>query len=129
MDAEEMQYNAEARAEAHRILDWFDAHPEVPMPYYLTANQEESFMESFEDVMALRKSIGGTMEKVFTEWSIGFRVMMTKDHYYTFTTNRNAVCEKVEVGTRVIPAREAEPEREVPEYKWVCPDSILAKFE
>ena len=47
---------------------------------------------------------------------------------------RTALCEKVEVGKRIVPARPetvlpATPEKEETVWEWVCPDSILAMAE
>lgn len=50
-------------------------------------------------------------------------------------TDRNAICEKIKVGEKVIPAREekyipgrvepAEPERVIDVFEWKCPPSLL----
>lgn len=47
---------------------------------------------------------------------------------------REMICEKVKVGTKIIPAKEAElvpaePEHEEDIYEWKCPDSFLALKE
>lgn len=39
---------------------------------------------------------------------------------------RERVCERVQVGTKIEPAREAVPEREVPVYEWTC-EPVLAE--
>jgi hypothetical protein len=46
-------------------------------------------------------------------------------------TDREHICERVQVGEIVIPARDetllpAKPEERIPKYEWRCPDSILA---
>lgn len=63
----------------------------------------EKFYRS--EIFGLRKTLGGPE---------GLAVSV----YVT----RGQVCERVQVGTKVIPAQ---PEREIPVYEWKCPDSVF----
>lgn len=38
---------------------------------------------------------------------------------------KSRICERVQVGTRIVPARSAQPEHEECVYEWRCSDSVL----
>lgn len=105
------------------LVEFLEAHESVPAPYlgdfYLFARSKEEFL-------ALRR-LGGfeiknaddqhfRMERSFGE----FRLVLCVD--------REHVCERVKVGTRVVPAqpaKEAQPERVEEVFEWRCPESVL----
>jgi hypothetical protein len=72
----------------------------------------------------------GTFKKEVTDYSTMAHVSLPSGATVKVTASRDVVCRKVEVGTKIIPAKEeevipAEPEREEPIYKWECPESFV----
>lgn len=67
--------------------------------------------------------------------ALGTFTKTADDNYFNCTRNfdggvkiqvyiaRSQLCEKVQVGTKIIPAVPAQPEREAPVYEWRCGDS------
>lgn len=79
-----------------------------------------------EDFQKFVKALG-TFEKTFSEYSSSAVKTLPSGIKITVSTDRQNICKKVVVGTRVIPAKEertvieeAEPEREEEIVKWEC---------
>lgn len=64
-------------------------------------------------------------EKVYSGSYFDLRKKFGQYVTLEITADRTAVCERVEVGTEVVPARPAEPEKIVPKYEWVCNDTAI----
>lgn len=74
------------------------------------------------------KRMGG-FKREFTDYSAQ-AVRQFGGSKFIVHTSRETVCERVEVGVIVIPAKEeriipAEPEKIVPRYEYKCPESLL----
>lgn len=73
----------------------------------------------------------GSFEKVVTDYSTGAEVKLPSGMKVHVSISRDMVCQRVVVGTKVVPAKEeeiipAEPEHEEEVVKWVCPESFIA---
>ena len=115
-----------------KLAKFLRDNPEFTAPGVMTLNL---FVKSKEEFAAQMRCIG-SCEK----WTIGNYMFVSKSFSRSVTLDlncqRDKVCERVQVGERVIPA---EPERTVPEttipakpetrepiFEWQCPDSLLA---
>ena len=73
----------------------------------------------------------GSFEKVVTDYSTGAEVKLPGGMKVHVSISRDMVCQRVVVGTKIVPAKEeeiipAEPEHEEEVVKWVCPESFIA---
>ena len=102
------------------LAAFYDANPNLKTPSALTINVWAA------DKAELTKFAisGGKWNKVFAG---GYFWVSRIFGNITLEVNipRSEVCRQVETGTRIIPARPAEPEREEPIYEWVCDASPL----
>jgi hypothetical protein len=112
-------------AEALRqIADLFEAHPEIPLPEQMVSCYS---LGSKEMARAIVKALG-TSEK---DWSVDSLIMLRKKFgpiMLRFVGQRGDVCERVQVGTKLVPAQPASPateEYEEPVYEYRC-SSLLA---
>ena len=113
MDNDNKGFVASLRAAA----DFFESHPGAPAPIYrITLNM---FVYTREELERIARSVGAADKGVSGEWYFlrrkfgGFLQM-------DWNVPRGEVCEARVVGTRVIPARPAEPERAVDIVEWDC---------
>ena len=101
-----------------QIADWYEAHPEAPLP---RTNVVGVYTVDTRDELAAVARMLGSCEKRFTDnlfhLSRDFGAL-TLD----FVSSRRAVCTRRVVGTRTVPAR---PEHEVEEIEWDCESSIF----
>jgi hypothetical protein len=114
------------------MADFLEAHPslyEIPgLAGGLTLNL---FVDSKEQLADAARAIGKLSKRVSGDY---YYVQREFSGNVTLDVNasRQKVCEKVVVGTKVIPAQPervlpAEPEQVVEEYEWVCPKSLLSE--
>jgi hypothetical protein len=69
-------------------------------------------------------------EKHWSDEYLSFQKEFTGGHRIRFLLEREAVCKKVQVGERLVPARPetvlpATPEQVVPVYEWKCDEPWL----
>jgi hypothetical protein len=106
--------------------DWLEQHPELPRIYPgnigVFARGEDQKAEAAIVAKAMGKS-----RKVYTESSLHLGKKFGEHCTITYLADRDKVCERVKVGTRVEPAqtlsaREEQfvPEHEVELFEWKC---------
>ena len=113
------------------LADFFEQHEEIRLPLTTHITVFPNYSESKQQFRDFCRAIGGKIEKQF-----GDDVMYADKPFgnlfiLRFMAYRDAVCERVVVGTKVLPATEerivpAEPEREVEIVEWRC-GSVLAE--
>ena len=102
------------------LADFLDAHPNVPVP------GSEQTLNVFVDDRATLAAIAreGRWEKhYYTNWF----TLVAAFGPITLHINldREQVCRKVVTGSRVVPARAAEPEHVEEVTEWICEDLPL----
>jgi hypothetical protein len=105
------------------LLDWLDANPEFPVPFWLTY-EHTIYADDEADLLAKRKILGRQVDKVVGNQKFGFSRKFGPIDVEVVIA-RDVVCERKVVGTREIPATEARTEDIV---EWVCPESFLVKL-
>ena len=122
--------NLEIAADLRKLADWLETSQ-------IEININEStfyfFAQSKEDFTKAAKHLG-KCKKVDAGDYFDLRKDIGNLHV-NLVCKREELCEKVQVGERVIPAEperivpeqriEAQPEKVVPIYEWKCPPSIL----
>ena len=73
----------------------------------------------------------GAFDKKSTDWSVSATHELPSGSMVSVIIDHEQICEKVVVGKKVVPFREAylvqaEPEHEEDIVEWKCPDSFLA---
>jgi hypothetical protein len=114
--SDRQQFTTSLRA----LADFLDAHPEVPCPHYIVLNV---FTDDRPTLAAVART--GRWEKVYNDsW---FSLVKSFGEHLTLEVNaqRSTVCRQVVVGTRIRPAKPAEPECEEEVTEWVCDDAAL----
>lgn len=76
----------------------------------------------------------GSFEKVVTDYSTGAEVKLPTGMKVHVSIDRDQVCKRIVVGTKIVPATEeeiipAQPEHEEEIVKWECPESFIALKE
>ena len=99
------------------LLDFVEAHPDIPMPYF---GQVDAFAGK-ENLRTIAKAMSPATKKSEGDFFMLTRRFGSVNLEVNFP--RDEVCERVEVGKKVVPAV---PKHEEPLYEWKCPDSILA---
>lgn len=112
------------------VADFFEQNPEV---------EAEDYPHTFnfpgrtkEDLAVAAKALGHAEKQVTDSHFVIHGVI--GGHILDFYNNRDAICERIKVGEKVIPAvtlpARAEaviiPARIEEVYEWKCPDSLLA---
>ena len=109
--------NTEFVASLRAAADFFESHPEAPVPSYrVTLNM---FVYTREEFESIARSVGTANKGVSGEWFF-LRRKFGDCLQMDWNVTRGEVCEARVVGKRVIPARPAEPEREVDIVEWDC---------
>jgi hypothetical protein len=115
---QERQRRADFIQGLRECADFMERHPLIPTPYGHAIN---AFVNTKEQLAAIARS---------TSWAKGY-----DDNYFwlkkTFSgditlevnTNRERICRRVVVGTKVIPAQ---PEKVVEQVEWVCDEGLLS---
>ena len=112
--------------------DFFEARPELGLPYQ--ANEFRFYgtvcglpLDSRESMVAFAKIAGGRTDK--EESDNLYYLTAKRDGFSVRAAGYRAhICEKIEVGVKIVPAHiipaqkeQLVPEREVPIYEWRCP--------
>ncbi len=122
-----------------QVADWLDQHP-AAQPHQIETWGDAIVVQDYschtrEDLAARVKALGGRWDKLDEVESL-FEVVrdICPGVRYRIATWRDAVCERVVVGTTTVsepdPAAVAalpHVEREVEQVEWRCPPSILAQ--
>ena len=105
------------------IADWYEAHPDMPVPH-----TDEIGVYGVKETREEAARIAEALTPCRKEWAENFFKLV---HDFgtlklKFVFMRSAVCTRRVVGHRVIPAS---PESVVEVVEWDCPDSLLANGE
>jgi len=105
------------------LADWYEARPELPAPvmtnFYV-------FVYNANEFKRLAR-IAGSGRKVQNSGYLGLERSFGPIEW-KLNVAQERVCERVQTGTKDIPAKPAEPakpSRTEPVYEWRCPESIL----
>lgn len=127
--------NADYASSLRLIADFFESHPEIPIPHDATPFNYFA-AHTKQDIARLIRALGTVEKKYDAAYTGSFEIHKT---FGTITfrviADRDRVCERVVVGSQlvpemVIPAKPAEPERVVPAHEedviiWECNESLL----
>lgn len=105
------------------LLDFLDAHPEIPV----TSSQNYNVYVKADALKAIAR-IGG-WQKIYESNSFFTLRRTFGEQQLDIFTDRDAVCRKVVTGTRVVPAQPAIDERIENVEEWVCDDVSLLRAE
>lgn len=126
-----MSTHADYAAGLRLMADFIEAHPEIPVPLDVVAS---TFIHTEKDkqkkAAARIAKLLGYVNKGFYDASVYFTRQFSKGVGYQVWFDRDAVCERVVTGTKLIPAREerivpAEAARSEDIVEWHC-HSILS---
>jgi len=117
-----------------QAADFFEQHPDFPTPTYFAGF--DSYFQASDDILKLTKG-AGRLEKIATEYCMTLRKPFNgkngfgTQYHIDLTTSRENVCERVQVGTKMVAAKprqiiKAVKAHEEPVYEWKC-SSILEK--
>jgi hypothetical protein len=104
----------------YELIHWLVDHEDVTIPYWLQV-QHIIVCDTLDEAAEVRRQIG-RCEKTANDTFIGFERDFGGGIKLAAVILRDSVCERVEVGTRHVEAREAYDE---PVYEYVCPESLL----
>lgn len=116
--------NEEFAALLERLANIYRQNPGIPQLYTLTESTEFVFCHDKDTFARTVKAFGPGTKSADTD-----SLIFTPEACPTIRVNgfRHAICERVQIGTRVVPervieARNAEiiPEHEEPVYEWKC---------
>ncbi len=119
--------------DAQQVIEWFRAHPDIPLPYAFTDAYRIYSWDSKEEAAKLARAFG-SCEKVADDDAfrlqkrIGGAII---EGYFT----RSSVCERVVVGTKDVEVDEVDPvalaalpktkvKRQVEVVEWRCPELL-----
>jgi hypothetical protein len=126
----------------HKLADWLEQHPELPLPYdgaSPTGGRLNFILSMFDDHKDLARRFArafpGTVEKHIRDNVLNLKASFDGLHVLLIA-DRNAVCERVVVGTETVTEKVKDPEllAQVPEVEvtrereiveWRC-GSLLA---
>jgi hypothetical protein len=119
----------EAEKEAHRrtqfiqslrdCADWLEQHPDVRAPRYVDMNV---FVDTLEDVASHARA--ATWEKIYNGQFFYLRRWFGPDLNIDIAAPREAVCRRVVVGKKTVPAT---PEHDVEIVEWICDDPAVMR--
>lgn len=113
------------------LADFVEAHPEIDAASTFTLNL---WMHEKSDLADWMKRLGGKWDKYTGLDAYFIMRRMFGPHRIELNANREAVCERTQVGTKTV--EKPDPELlaavplvtvEEPVYEWKCPDSLLAE--
>ncbi len=111
-----MMTGKEFSAGLRAIADWYDEHPEAPVPY--APRIGVSADDNVETARSIARMLGKA-DKAFSDST--FSLSRTFGGVILdFVFWRSAVCTKRVVGTKTIPAKPAAPERIEEVVEWDC---------
>lgn len=105
------------------LLDFVEERPEIPMPYFGTVY---SFArpEDGDDLRTITKAMSPARK--VSEGNYFSLERTFGRHILSVTFPREEVCERIEVGEKIVAAV---PQHVEKVYEWKCPDSILSPSE
>lgn len=109
--------------------DWIEKLPE---DFYVCPDSVLVYCADKERFQRAVKAIGGAWSKKGGEdYFSAMKELCGEDDAIKVYTNREEVCERVKVGTKVIPAKPelvvpATEERVIDVFEWKCPESVLS---
>lgn len=101
------------------LVTFLETHPGVPVPKYCTLNAP---LDTREEIAAVARQSSWTKDFNGSWFTLRKQFGTLNLDVYT---DREQVCRKVVTGTRVVPAVEAQPEREEQVTEWVCDEVAL----
>ncbi len=115
------------------IADLVEAHPLLPIIVEGSADwwPLNIMCDDVEDMHSKRRAIGGKWKKEVNDYYFTL-TGRTGDAYVKLSAPRDAVCERVVVGTEtklVADPDAPKVEIEVDVVEWICPDAILGEVE
>ena len=118
------EQRASTLAGLQAAVNWFREHPEIPLENWFSFISYDNSKENLQDVAVAAPYV----EKYADEHSYRLTVPFGETVKAQFYSQREKVCTKKLVGTKIVPAkaeevviREAVPEHEEPIYEWDCP--------
>jgi hypothetical protein len=116
------------------IADFYDAHPEVKLPFEGTLSEFRIYGLSKAELAPTLRAFGKAEKKYTNDTFEIVKTFPSGRKLYTYNP-RNSICEKKVVGTKIVPAEPektvvvvvpAKPEREEEIVVWDCGESLLA---
>lgn len=99
-----------------QIADWYEAHQEVKLPELkLSVYTETETPQRAAELVRMLGSVTKEMEPSFFVLTRSFNGIALRFAFY-----RSTLCTRRVVGTRLIPAQPARPEREEEIVEWDC---------
>lgn len=118
--SEEQQTERKAYADGLRqVADWIESTEANLENLMFTPKTFDLFTWDKDDFDAQSSAIGGFREKV-VEGSYAVTRRRFGPHKVDVNISREAVCERVQVGERIVPAQAAVEEHVEPVYEWQC---------
>jgi hypothetical protein len=112
------------------LADFYEAHPTLQAPWegiaYFNLYPEGYFENTREGARLVAKEFSPVKKDYSSETHFVLEKRFSGGVGFDFNFPRDVVCERKQVGTKIVPASE---EREVPVYEWECTDPILAPVE
>lgn len=115
----------------NRLVAIYTANPDLPVPYL---SDMYAFVDTREEMSKTARQLARWRpnKRVADHWYM-LEMELSAKHKLSFNINREKVCERVQVGTKLVevaaqPAVEAHVE-EQPQYEWKCPEAILSGGE
>jgi hypothetical protein len=107
-------------ASLRRAAEFLEAHPDVPTPFPVCLGWYE---QGKAGAAALAKA-AGRVSKQHMDDNLWVHFEISDSLKFSYGCGRTAVCERIVVGTEVIPAQ---PERVVEVVEWHCDKPLLAE--
>lgn len=126
--------NADVIRGLRELADFLESWPECPGVSSPNVNIWLPTEEDAKPVMAAFAKHAGHVEKHFLETTAYLRKKFAGNVWLDINANRNAVCERVQVGTRIVPAQPervlpATEDKEEPVFEWQCGSFLAAPEE
>jgi hypothetical protein len=109
------------------FAQFLEDNPEAPMPTATAGGRYNVFLPSRAAFVAAAKAVGGKLDKKdYPELMVLRRQFGPIE--YDLNVKREQVCERVLVGTRTVPAVDAQPQHQEDVFEWKC-GSLLEPTE
>ena len=117
----------DARTETVRglreLADWLEATPEAPVLSYgnVGGTKFDVYLSNAHaDTVRSLARTEGVFQKQYAGSFFNLKRLFSGDVVYELNIQRDAVCERVQVGETVVPERPAVAEHVEPVYEWQC---------